>query len=162
MSDQTKQTADDKGGPNIQRIVIIAVGALAAVVIVGLVIAVIGALINSDGVSNFFRILRDFFIIVLALQGILISISLVILVLQVSALVNLLRNEVKPIVDETRETMATVRGTAEFVSKNVTSPVIRASATMAGARALLSELSSLRRNTTSSGKIGSRRNGNGR
>ncbi len=156
MSDQASETQE--GGPAIQRYLLIGLGGFAAVVVVGLIIGIIGAVINSDGVANFFRILRDFFIIVLALQGILISVALVVLVLQVSALVNLLRNEIKPIVDETRETMTTIRGTAEFVSKNVTSPVIRASSAVAGARALIGELSTLRRNTTSTRSI-NRRNG---
>ncbi len=152
MTDQAQQ--DGQGGPAIKRYLLIGLGGLAVVTIIGLLVGIIGGVINSDGVANFFRILRDFFIIVLALQGILISVALVILVVQVSTLVNLLTTEIKPIIDETRETMTTIRGTAEFMSKNVTSPVIRASSAVAGARALLGEISSLRRNT-----VGSRRNG---
>lgn len=155
MTDQA-QDREGQGGPAIKRYLLIGLGAFAAVVVIGLLVGIIGGIINSDGVANFFRILRDFFIIVLALQGILISVALVILVLQVSTLINLLTNEVKPIIDETRETITTIRGTAEFMSKNVTSPVIRASSALAGARALLGEITLLRRNTIGAGE---RRNG---
>jgi hypothetical protein len=136
----------DPSGRGIQFYLLLGLGGFAGLVVVGLLIALIGGIANSDGVSNFFRILRDFFIIVFALQGILVSVALMILVIQVSALVNLLRQELKPIVDETRETLATVRGTAAFVSKNVTQPVIRASSFAAGARTLISDLAGLRRN----------------
>lgn len=137
---------DDPGGRNITRMIVIALGGLIVFIVVGLIIAIVGGIANSEGVSNFFRILRDFFIIVLALQGILISIALIILVLQVSALVSILRTEIKPIVDETRATMSTIRGTAQFVSKNVTSPVIRTTAVIAGVGAAFREISKIRQN----------------
>ncbi len=136
----------DSTGPGVVRWVIIALAILVGVVIVSLIIAIIGGISGSEGVASAFRILRDFFIIVLALQGILISVALVVLILQLSALINLLRSEIKPIVDEARVTMATVRGTAQFVSHNVTEPVIRVSAAMAGARTFISELTGIRRN----------------
>jgi amino acid permease len=126
--------------------VIIALGALAAVIVLSLVIAILGGISGSDGVAAAFRILRDFFIIVLALQGILISVALIVLILQLSALVNLLRSEIKPIIDETRQTLTTVRGTAQFVSQNVAEPVIKVSAAVAGARAFIGELAGIRRN----------------
>ena len=132
--------------PGFVKWIIIALGVLAAVIVVSLIIAIVGGISGSDGVAAAFRIMRDFFIIVLALQGILISVALVVLILQLTALINLLRNEIKPIIDETRTTLSTVRGTAQFVSQNVTAPVIKVSAAMAGARALLSELAGLRRN----------------
>jgi hypothetical protein len=148
MSDKPDVTGMDEGkrSPGITRWIIIAVAALGGLVVLALIIALIGGLTGSEGVAAAFRVLRDFFIIVLALQGILISVALVVLVLQLSALINLLRSEIKPIVDETRETMTTVRGTAQFVSENVASPVIRVSAAVAGARAFVGELAGIRRN----------------
>src|SRR5260221_14291658 len=136
---------DSGGGPGITRYLVIALGGLGGVIILGLVIAVVGSIVNSDGVANFFRILRDFFIIVLALQGILISVALIVLVLQLSALINLLRNEIKPLVDEARTTLSTLRGTTQFVSQNLTTPVIKAVSTLAGVRAFLGELAGIRR-----------------
>ncbi len=137
---------DSGGGPGITRYLVIALGGLGGVIILGLVIAVVGSIVNSDGVANFFRILRDFFIIVLALQGILISVALVVLVLQLTALINLLENKIRPLIKETRETMTTVSGTTKFVSQNVTTPVIRVASAVTGASTLLRELTGIRRN----------------
>jgi hypothetical protein len=133
--------------PSVTRWTVIGLGVMIAVIVAGLILAVVGALFGeSDKVANFFRILRDFFIIVLAVQGILISIALIILVLQVSALITLLRTEIKPIVDETRQTMSTIRGTAQFVSKNVASPIIRTSAAVSGVLAVFREVTQIRKN----------------
>ncbi len=118
-------------------------------IIVALVVAILGGLSGSEGVAAAFAIMRDFFIIVLALQGILISVALVVLVLQLSALINLLRNEIAPLIDEARTTLSTVRGTTQFVSQNLTGPVIRAASTVAGVRAFLGELAGIRRATRS-------------
>ncbi len=136
----------EKKSRGLGRWMIIALGGLIGFIVVGLLVAILGAIANSDGVSNFFRILRDFFIIVLALQGILICLALAILIVQLTALINLLSSEVKPIIDEARETVTTARGTAEFVSKNVSSPVIRASSTLTGVRVFLREITGIRRN----------------
>ena len=150
---------DTDKSPSIVRWVLIALGALIGVIVVSLVIALIGGITGSEGIASAFRILRDFFIIVLALQGILISVALVILVLQLTSLINLLRNEIKPLLDEARHTLVTVRGTSEFVSKNITSPVIRVSSALAGARAFINELAGIRRNVSGDG---SRASSNGR
>jgi hypothetical protein len=144
---ETDIAADDAdGGLPIQRYLLIGLGGFIGLVVIGLLIALIGGTVNSDGFANFFRILRDFFIIALALLGILMCIALMILVMQVSALVNLIRQEIKPIMAETRETLATVRGTTTFISQNVTQPVIRATAFVAGTRSLVGDLLGLRRN----------------
>ncbi|MCC7446476.1 MAG: hypothetical protein IT324_03620 [Anaerolineae bacterium] len=152
MSHQPGQTdspaTTENTDPGVVKWIIIALGVLGAVVVVALIIAIIGGISGSDGVAAAFRILRDFFIIVLALQGILISVALVVLILQLTALINLLRTEVKPIIDETRQTLTTVKGTSQFVSENVTSPVIRVAASVAGARAFIGELSGIRRNVS--------------
>jgi hypothetical protein len=146
---------EENSGPNIVKWVIISLVVLALTIVLGLIVAILGAVSDSAGVANFFRILRDFFIVVLALQGTLICIALIVLILQISALISLVRTEIKPIVDETRQTMSTIRGTAQFVSKNVASPIIRTSAIVSGAATFLRELSGLRRNL-GSGKKGSR------
>ena len=138
--------SDADNSPGIVKWIIIALGVLGAVIVLALVIAIVGGLSNSEGVASMFRILRDFFIIVLALQGILISVALVVLILQLTSLINLLRNEIKPLVDEARATLTTVRGTTQFISKNVSTPVIRVASSLAGARAFFSELIAIRRN----------------
>jgi hypothetical protein len=137
---------EPQASPSIVRWIIIALGSLVAVIVLALIVAIVGGITGSEGVASAFRVLRDFFIIVLALQGILISFALVVLILQLTALINLLRNEIAPLVTEARRTMTTVRGTTEFVSKNVAAPIIKVSAVMAGARAFIGELAGIRRN----------------
>jgi hypothetical protein len=143
---EEQQDAGEGMRPTFVRYLLIGLGSLIAVILVGLIIALVGGAVNSEGVANFFRILRDFFIIVLALQGILISVALVVLILQLSSLINLLTNEIKPLVDETRITLTTIRGTTQFVSRNVTAPVIKAAAVFSGVRTFLGELGNIRGN----------------
>jgi hypothetical protein len=139
-------TDEVRRDPGVVKWIVIGLVALGAVVLVVFLIALIGGLTRSEGVADMFRIMRDFFIIVLALQGILISVALVVLILQLTALINLLRTEIKPIIDETRHTLTTVRGTAQFVSQNVAAPVIGMASALAGARAFVGELMNIRRN----------------
>lgn len=78
--------------------------------------------------------IRDIFIIVLALEFMLIGMALVVLVVQLAKLVNLLQNEVRPILESTSEAANTLRGTARFLSDNLTGPVVKANAAIAAIR----------------------------
>ena len=82
----------------------------------------------------------DIAIVVLALESIVIGVLLAILVIQVIRLVRMLRQEVLPILNSTRETVGTVRGTATFVSDHVIQPVVKASSYSAGVRQAVSTL----------------------
>jgi len=62
---------------------------------------------------------RDIFIIFMALESLLIGAALVVLIIQLASLINLLQNEVKPILRSTNETVNTLRGTSEFLSENL-------------------------------------------
>jgi hypothetical protein len=75
---------------------------------------------------------RDIFIIVLALESLLIGAALIILVIQLAVLTNLIQNEVRPILDSTKETVSTLRGTSKFISKRAVEPIISVSSTLAG------------------------------
>ena len=77
---------------------------------------------------------RDIFIIVLALESFIIGVALVILVIQLASLTNMLQNEIKPIISDTKETITTVKGTANFLSKRAVKPVIAANSYVAGAK----------------------------
>jgi hypothetical protein len=68
---------------------------------------------------------RDIFIIFMALESLIIGIALVVLVIQLAVLINLLQNEIKPILNSTNETVNTLRGTATFLSDNLAEPVIK-------------------------------------
>jgi hypothetical protein len=69
--------------------------------------------------------IRDITIIFLGAVGLLLGIASVVLAVQVARLVNLIQNEVKPVLESANETLATVRGTANFLSDNLVEPVMR-------------------------------------
>ena len=81
--------------------------------------------------------IRDVFIIVVALESLVIGVALIVLVIQVAGLINLLQNEVRPILKATNETVNNLRGTAEFLGENVVEPVIKLNGYMAGLNRML-------------------------
>jgi hypothetical protein len=76
--------------------------------------------------------IRDVFIIIVAIESGVIGVALVVLIVQLAALINLLQNEVKPILIATNETVNTLRGTSEFLSENVVEPIIQLNGYIAG------------------------------
>ena len=84
--------------------------------------------------------LRDLVIIFMALESLVIGVALVILMVQLAVLINLLQNEIKPILNSTNETVNTLRGTATFLSDNLTEPVIKLNEYLAALRKILNML----------------------
>jgi hypothetical protein len=84
--------------------------------------------------------IRDVFIIFMALESLVIGLALVILVVQLARLINLLQNEIKPILDSTNETVSTLRGTTQFLSDNLAEPVIKLNEYFAGLQSFLKVL----------------------
>lgn len=74
---------------------------------------------------------RDIAIIIIAVQSILIGLLIAVLIWQIWRLVKIIQTEVMPIIEDTKSTVNTVRGTAEFVSHNVVDPVIQTNTRMA-------------------------------
>ena len=125
---------------------LVGLGVIVGVFVVGLVGALaIALLADPDDAAIWVGLIRDIFIIVLALEGMFMGLALIVLVLQVAALVNLLQSEVQPIVDNANKTVSTVRGTAEFVSQNVVEPVAKFGALTAGLGGIARELFGIRR-----------------
>jgi hypothetical protein len=106
-----------------------------AVVIIGAVIilAILGGLVYilMQSTTPTDRI-RDIFIIVVALESLVIGVALIILIIQLASLINLLQNEVRPILTATSETVNNLRGTAEFLGESVVEPVIKLNGYLAG------------------------------
>jgi hypothetical protein len=104
-----------------------------AVVVVALIVwAVIALSGNPAAAAN----VRDIFIIFMALESLLVGAALVVLIIQLASLINLLQNEVKPILKSTNETVNTLRGTSEFLSENLVEPVIKLNSYLAGLKKL--------------------------
>jgi hypothetical protein len=100
-----------------------------AIIFVALIVlAVYGLTRNADVTQN----IRDIFIIFMALESLVIGVALVVLIIQIASLINLLNNEIKPILDATNETIATLRGTTQFLSENLVEPVVKLNSYLAG------------------------------
>ena len=81
--------------------------------------------------------IRDVFIIVVALESLVIGVALIVLVIQLASLINLLQNEVRPILKATNDTVNNLRGTAEFLGENVVEPVVKLNGYLAGLTRML-------------------------
>lgn len=79
---------------------------------------------------------RDIFIIVMALESLVLGVAVIVLIIQVATLINLLQNEIKPILDSTNETVNHLRGTTQFLSNNLVEPVMKLNEYLAGLRKL--------------------------
>ena len=118
-------------------------GILAGVVILlaGIVVAIIFLAKSPAAAAN----VRDIFIIFMALESLLIGAALVVLIIQLASLINLLQNEVKPILKSTSETVNTLRGTTEFLSENLVEPVIKLNSYLAGLKKFFDLFSIIRK-----------------
>lgn len=112
--------------PNRGVIIGVIVGGIA---LVALVTAIVIFLLqpNTDTARY-----RDIFIIFMALESLIIGLTLIILIVQIARLINLLQNEIRPIIDSTNETVSTLRGTTQFLSDNLIEPVIKLNEYLAG------------------------------
>ena len=106
------------------------------ILIVVVIIALLAAgivLLSTSGAEVTSQV-RDIFVILMALESIVIGAALVILVVQIASLINLLQNEIKPILKSTSDTVNTLKGTTAFLSENLASPVIKLNSSVAGMR----------------------------
>jgi len=81
--------------------------------------------------------IRDIFIIFMAFESFIIGLTLIILMFQLARLINLLQNEIKPIINSTNDTVNTLRGTTIFLSNNLVEPVMKMNEYMAGFQQVL-------------------------
>jgi hypothetical protein len=102
----------------------------ALIILAGIIAAIIALTEHPAAATN----VRDIFIIFMAFESLIIGAALVILAIQIAALINLLQNEVKPILQSTSDTVNTLRGTTEFLSENLVEPVIKLNSYLAGLR----------------------------
>ena len=112
---------------NSNKILYIIIGVIVLLVILGVVM--IAYLLQPTTPTNK---IRDVFIIIVALESGVIGVALIVLIVQLATLINLLQNEVKPILLATNDTVNTLRGTTEFLSENVVEPVIKLNGYLAG------------------------------
>jgi len=108
---------------------------VAALVFLAIIVLITVGLLSQTAETT--SKIADVFIIFMALESLIMGFVLVILIIQLARLINLLQNEIKPIVESTNETVSTLRGTTQFISDNLSEPVIRVNEYMAGASEFL-------------------------
>ena len=106
---------------------------IAIVVLAGLIFAIYQLMLPGTPTDR----IRDVFIIVVALESLVIGVALIVLIVQLASLINLLQNEVRPILKATSETVNNLRGTAEFLGENVVEPVVKLNSYLAGLNRML-------------------------
>lgn len=129
----------------LSKVVMLAGGVVALIIVILFIFGIGFAIHDSQSAKAFFGTIRDIFIIILAFQGILITLALVILILQFAGLATLLQQEIKPLLVNIQETLAMAKGSAQFVGENVASPLIKAGGFISGASVFLNEFGGLRR-----------------
>jgi uncharacterized membrane protein len=134
-----------------QRMVFIGVGVVVLIVLALIILSVWFLLQSSTPTDR----IRDIFIIFMALESLLLGLALVVLIIQLARLINLLQNEIKPILDSTNQTVSTLRGTTAFLSDNLVEPIMKMNEYFAGLQQALRVFGlarGKRRNSSSQGE----------
>ncbi len=71
------------------------------------------------------QVIRDIAIVFVAVETFLIGLAVLLLIFQLQTLIQVLRDEIQPLLRSVNDTASTVRGTTAFVSQNVVSPFIK-------------------------------------
>lgn len=130
------QIAAQREAQRKQRLIIAAVVAV-VVLLVAALATVIYFLLRPETPAEDVGRLRDIFIIVVALESLTIGVAMIVLIVQLASLINLLQNEIRPILQATTDTVNNLRGTAEFLGQNVVEPVIKLNGYLAGLNRML-------------------------
>lgn len=128
----------------ITRVLKLSALVLILLIVLLLVLAMTAALTAAETWAPFLQIFRDVFLLILLLESVLLIAAICILLLQTAAFFIMLRAEVKPILDNARETTRLSKATAQFVNSNAIDPLIQIKSFLAGLLAFLRELIRLR------------------
>ena len=129
----TNELAQARSSQRQSRILVLT-ASVVGIIILAILIFAVYALLQPDAPAER---LRDIFIIFVALESLVIGIALVVLLVQLASLINLLQNEIRPILYATSETVNTLRGTAQFLGESVVEPVIKLNGYLASMRRVL-------------------------
>lgn len=136
INDQSIPLPNDLRKQRLTTFTIIIVGVILLILlIIGLVF-----LLHPNTPELYVARIRDVFIIIMALESLIIGLILFVLIFQIARLINLVQNEIKPILDSTNETVSNLRGTTLFLSENLVEPVIKLNEYFAGLTRLISLL----------------------
>lgn len=139
-----EETQDDEGRP-LSFWLKVGGGVFGLIIVLIFAGGLLLAFNDVERAGNFIRVIRDLFIIVLALQSLIIVAALVILILQLAGLINILQTEIKPVLENLQATLNTAKGTIRFVGDNVAGPVVKAGGFFAGLSVFMREIGGIRR-----------------
>lgn len=117
----------------LRRNIIVGVTLVVLLILVGTGIAIYILLQPTTDTER----VRDVFIIMIATMTLLMGFVLILLIVQLARLINLLQNEIRPILESTNETTRTLRGTAVFLSEHLSEPVIKINEYSSGLQRLM-------------------------
>ncbi len=120
---ELEHTTDSQSASQLKAQRRLAFGAILAGIIAFAGLVFIIYFLLQDGART--NKIKDIMIIFIGFELVLIASSITILIVQVSKLVNLFQNEIKPLVDSANETIYTLRGTASFISESFVQPVMK-------------------------------------
>ncbi len=106
----------------------------AVIAVVVILVLVIGGIVLMARHPQATATVRDIAIVFVAVMTFFIGVAVLVLLVQLTILVKVLREEIAPMMAALQETLATVRGTTAFVSESVVSPVVKAASFAAGVK----------------------------
>ncbi len=133
------QVAAEKAAKRTQLIIIVA-----GIVFLLLLIAAVTLMASFPSATT---VIRDIAIVFVAVETFVIGLAAILLIFQVQMLIQVLRDEVQPLLRSVNDTASTVRGTTEFVSHNMVSPFIRLAGFAAAAQRVSGDLLAVVKNT---------------
>jgi hypothetical protein len=137
------KTPEEQAAKRTQMIIIAAA--------VGFLILLVVAIVLMASFPRATEVIRDIAIVFVAVATFLIGLAIILLIFQIQVLIQVLRDEIQPLLRSVNDTASTVRGTTEFVSHNMVSPIIKASGFMAGMGRVVSDAVAVTRAATHRG-----------
>ncbi|MCY4021647.1 MAG: hypothetical protein OXG39_19770 [Chloroflexi bacterium] len=138
------EQTSDSSGRSISLIVKLSAAILILLILALLAFALIAALTAAETWAPFLQIFRDVLIIIVVVEAVLIVTAFAILILQAAGFIIMLKTEIKPILDNARETTRLTKATAEFVSQNSVDPLIQIKSFISGLLGFLREIIRIR------------------
>jgi hypothetical protein len=88
---------------------------------------------------------RDIFLILLALEFMVVGVAVIVLAVQIARLTLLLEMEIRPMLENANDTLDTLRSTSLFLSESLVEPVVKLQSTLAGIQKVLKVLGLFRK-----------------
>ncbi len=88
---------------------------------------------------------RDIFLILLALEFMVVGVAVIVLAVQIARLTLLLEMEIRPMLENANDTLDTLRGTTLFLSESLVEPVVKLQSSLAAIQRVLEVLGLFRK-----------------